>query len=223
MSNPDPVRPEPTSPLFVAPTGSAPDVTREPDAPIVSPRQPTSLVFTSPDLEGSPSNVSRAKFLARVVAQDEDIRVLATALRLRGYNIQTIAVGLDVSQARVRRALKQARIDGNLADVLQDLTTEALPLAVEKLIDKLHEGDWKAIRETLRGTGAFRTYSQQDGTTIRDERKLEVKFTLPKNAAVPTMNPRGIVGAPREVIDATVQEVGQQEATGVGPLAHGPA
>lgn len=177
---------------------------------------PTSPLFRSPDLGDSPSAISRAKFLTRIVTEDNDIRVLATALRLRGYPIQTIAVGLDVSQARVRRALKQARLDGNLQDTLQDLTTEALPLAIEGLIDHLHDKKEWAIKATLRGLGAFRTYTQQDGTQLRDERKLEVTFTLPPHQAMPAVNPRGIVGAPREVIDAAVHEVGQPGAATLG-------
>jgi hypothetical protein len=177
---------------------------------------PGSPLFESPDLSNAPGVLSREKFLTRMAEEDADVRVLATALRLRGYPVRTIAIGLSVSQTRIRRVLKQARTDGNLNDTLQDLTTEALPLAIEGLIDHLHHKQEWAIKATLRGMGAFRTYSQQDGTVLRDERKLEVKFTLPPNTPMPTMNPRGIVGAPREVLDAAVQTVQVEEAATLG-------
>lgn len=202
MSNPNPPNQWTSDAVELrAPGKQAPQV----EGPVWGPGGPPTRLaveFESPDLSGTPAVLTREKFLTRLAAQDEDIRVLATALRLRGYPIQTIAVGLDVPASRVRRVLKQARLDGNLHDTLADLTTEALPLAIEQLIEKLHAGEPWAIKETLRGMGAFRTYTQQDGTQVRDERKLEVTFTVPAHQTMPPMNPRGIVGAPREVVDA---------------------
>lgn len=178
--------------------------------------QPTSPVFEAPDVQNSPQALQRQRFLDTITTEDQDIRVLATALRLRGYSVKTIATGLDVPLARVRRVLRQSRQDGNLHDVLADLTTEALPLAVEKLIEAIDDGKAWAIQDTLKGLGAFRSYSHQDATVQRDERKLEVSFTLPTNV-VPVVNPRGIVGAPREVLDATVHAVRVEEAGSLGP------
>jgi hypothetical protein len=178
-------------------------------------RTPTSPLFVAPDIHTSPEAVKRQRFLATITDDDADIRVVATALRLRGYSVKTIATGLDVSAERVRRVLRQARQDGNLHDVLADLTTEALPLAVEKLIEAIGEGQVWAISDTLKGLGAFRTHQAHDGVTVRDERKLEVNFVIPA-AAMAAVNPRGIVGAPREVVDAAVHTGGQQEAATLG-------
>jgi predicted transcriptional regulator len=182
--NADPLDLRNPTPEFRAP-GDTPELTTLPDAP------------ESPLIELGLSQVAknRQAFIDRLTSEDQDLRVMATALKLRGYSVQTIADGLDVSVARVRRVLKQARTDGNLADVLADLTTEALPLAVEKLIEQIDKGEEWAIKETLKGTGAFRRYAQQDQTAQRDERQLQVNFIMP---ALPTaLNPKGVVGSPR--------------------------
>mgnify|MGYP001499077816 CR=1 FL=1 len=145
----------------------------------------------------------RGAFITQLVQEDADIRSLAVALRLRGYSRQVIAQGLGVDVARVSRVLKQARSEGTLTDVLADLTTEALPLAMEKLIEAIDEGkDW-AIRDTLKGGGIFRRYTQQASETTIESRTLDVRLVMPATAVA--MNPRGIVGAPRtvEVLDAT--------------------
>lgn len=182
---------------------------------------PESPTIENLDLGTTDLDKGRAVFLANVAKEDADLRVLATALKLRGYQTKMIATGLGVSVNKIRRVLKQARMDGNLTDILTDLTTEALPLAVEKLIDALEDGQKWAVQDTLRGLGAFRTHTQTDTGQQQPSNTLEVNFIMP---AVPqTMNPRGIVGAPREVIDASVSPLRIEEATAVGAYPDRPA
>lgn len=184
--------------------------------------EPLPVTEESPIIELGLSQIAknRQAFMDRLVSEDAELRTLATALRLRGYTVQLIAEGLQVPVARVRRVLRQSRQDGNLNDILADLTHDALPRAVEQLIAAIDKGDEWAIKETLKGLGAFRRYSNAEGTHAKDDGKLQVNFILPTVPQV--MNPRGIVGTPRgEIVDATVQEVGQQEAAAVGPLESG--
>lgn len=162
------------------------------------------VLIEGPNPKPAPPSDAMAK--AREVAaqqkaeEDERLRVMATALRLRGNKVREIAQYLGLGERRVRLLLRQARQDGNLVDTLADLQFEALPLAVEKLITKLENGDWDAIKETLKGLGAFRHYSQQDNAGQQDNRQLQVNFIMPPQPQA--LNPKGIVGTPRGVIDA---------------------
>jgi hypothetical protein len=171
------------------------------DPPPFEPLGVLTSTTTIEDLElgGGGLEKGRAVFMARLAREDVDLRVLATALKLRGYPVTLIANGLGVKPDRIRRVLKQSRSDGNLDDVLKDLTTEALPLAVEKLVDALGNGERWAIQDTLKGLGAFRTHHAQEGGGQLPSNTLEVNFIMPTVPQV--MNPRGIVGAPRGVID----------------------
>lgn len=162
------------------------------------------------DLGGGGIEKARAVFMARIAREDGDLKVLATALKLRGYSVNLIANGLGVKPDRIRRVLKQARCDGQIDDVLRDLTTDALPLAVEKLIDALENGQQWAIQDTLKGLGAFRTHHGAEGGALPSN-NLEVNFIMPTMPQV--MNPRGIVGAPRGVIDAVQVEEATAEVS----------
>ena len=189
------------SPAFRAPGDQTPVL----EPPLDLPEGPNSAILIETPEERTATltrlAAMRATRLTNLAEEDADIRVVATALRTRGYSVPTIALRLGVSASRVRRVLKQSRIDGNLVDVLSDLTNEALPLAMEKLIEKLEDGVPWAIQQTLKGGGVFRTYHAGDGEGQKESRTLDVTFVMP---AVPqTMDVRGIVGAPRlEVIDA---------------------
>ena len=155
----------------------------------------------------------RQEWLTSLAKQDEDLVALTTALRLRGYSVAKIATGLNINAARVRRVLAQSRKAGKLSDTLADLTMSALPLAIEKLMESLEKGEPWAIQETLKGTGAFKSYRQRDDTDgERATRTLEVSFVMPTSPTA-EMNPKGIVGTPRGnilsagAIDVTVQAV----------------
>lgn len=207
------------SPLVRVPGEDPPPI-----APLGVLAESLEIVNETPDLGNSTRDRARAIFMAGITKEDADIRVIATALKLRGYSVKTIAKGLVVSEQRIRRVLKQARQDGNLADVLTDLTTEALPLAVEKLIEHLEDGHEWAIRDTLKGLGAFRTHTQQDGAAGPPSNNLEVNFIMPTMPQV--MNPRGIVGAPRVVIDAVqipqaTEEVSRDGSAGADQPVNG--
>jgi hypothetical protein len=192
------------SPEFRAPGDDTPVL----DPPIDLPTGPNSAILIeapdAPDLQAARAAqlaVGRETRIANLAEEDADIRVVATALRTRGHSVPEIALRLGVPAARVRRVLKQSRMDGNLVDVLSDLTNEALPLAMEKLIEKLEDGVPWAIQQTLKGGGVFRTYHAGDGEGQKESRTLDVTFVMPATPQV--MDVRGIVGAPRlEVIDA---------------------
>jgi len=185
---------EPTE-EFRAPGGTIPpglSLGVLPESPVIENRA---------SVEQTPIAFARQKFFETLAQEDADLRVMATALKLRGYSVKTIATGLGVNPERIRRVLKQARRDGNLNDTLSDLTTEALPLAIEGLVDALENKEAWAIKDTLRGLGAFRTYTQSESGAGEAPKTLEVNFIMPANPML--MNPKGIVGAPRiEVIDA---------------------
>lgn len=211
------------SPTFRAPGDDTPVL----DPPLALPDGPNSAILIeapdAPDLQAARAAqlaVGRETRIANLAEEDADIRVVATALRTRGHSVPEIALRLGVPAARVRRVLKQSRMDGNLVDVLSDLTNEALPLAMEKLIEKLEDGAPWAIQQTLKGGGVFRAYHAGDGEGQKESRTLDVTFVMPATPQV--MDVRGIVGAPRlEVIDATVSAVRESSSAAGAPREGG--
>ena len=149
-----------------------------------------------------PVGEKRAAWLAERALEESEIRALVVVMTLRGYSPAVIARGLGVSRTLVRRVQRQARIDGHLDGGLTALQTEALPLAIEGLTKKLRQGDWNAIKETLRGLGAFRTYAHTDDQSQKASQTLDVTFVMPARPQL--MDAQGIIGSPRamEVIDA---------------------
>lgn len=168
--------------------GAPPD---EPSAPPVTP-----LDLSAPKTEG---------MLSAVEWGDAQVEGAVLGLRLKGVPATQIAPALGVPLERVRRILRTVRVDKRLNDVLVDLTHDALPRAVEQLIAKIDQGkDW-AIKDTLKGLGAFRSYRQQEThRETEDLRTLHVTFETPASPVL--LNPANIVGVPRavprEVIDA---------------------
>jgi hypothetical protein len=153
--------------------------------------------------------------------EDDALQAVAIALRLKGYKPKEIAVAMDVPVSRVRRVLTNGRTSGALRDVVNDLQATALPLAVEKLIEKLEDGHEWAIKETLRGLGAFRTHTAQQIDTKSQSTELVVSFVQPAQPI--TANPAGIVGRSREeIFDAPIQTLRLQEASAVGTHEDGP-
>lgn len=142
----------------------------------------------------------RAAFMAQIAADDESVRTMVTALRLRGYETATIAKGLGITVEQVRRVMKQSRMDGNLNDVTQELMSGALPMAVEALMTHLREGRPYAVKATLQGLGAFQAHHAKPAEPTAKSNALEITFTMPTAPAA--MNPRGIVGAPRGQLTA---------------------
>lgn len=198
--------------------GASPGVTMTADEEAARP-----VVFTRQDLvdqQAAERAALRAEREARAAEKAEEIRAvrtLAVALTLTGQSVAEIAATLQVPASLVRTALKTARLDGTLVDTVQTLTAEALPLALEKLIEKLEAGEKWAIQETLHGLGAFRRYGAVDESTAVDARQLAVTFVMP--AAPQPLNEKGIVGVSRGVSrgalvgEAVGEAVGTREAT----------
>lgn len=130
-------------------------------------------------------------------------------MRAAGFSVREIARETHSNIKRIERALRRAREAGILHDVENDLKHDIVPLAVEKLRGKVAAGDWDAIRETLRGTGTFRTFSQNKSDITERSMTLAVNFTLPEDRPPLVVNPRNIIGTPREERHGEEALVGQ--------------
>lgn len=142
---------------------------------------------------------------AQISDQDAEVEGVVVALRMQGVTVRDIGLAIGADTRRVQRILRNARAGGKVNDVLVDLTHQALPAAIEKLLEKIDEGKAWAIKDTLKGLGAFRTYRQQETHRETDElRTLRVSVEMPAHPLV--LNPANVVGVPRtravEVIDA---------------------
>ncbi len=160
--------------------------------------------------------------LSEITLADAERQGIVVALRLKGVPITRIADLVQTHPTDVRRILRNAREAGDLNDVLVDLTHDALPRAVEKLLDALDDGEPWAIQQTLKGLGAFKTYRQQEthGSQI-DERTLHVQFEMPDQPVV--VHPENIVGRPKGRIEEGADAVRVGRATPVLSLTGGEA
>jgi predicted transcriptional regulator len=82
-----------------------------------------------------------------------DEQTIALALRLQGYSMAEIARHLGVGTGKVSRLLAKFRDSAELDDVRFRLQHEAVPMAVDGLIEGLAAGNEAMILETLKGTG----------------------------------------------------------------------
>lgn len=183
-------KPKLTTAIVGAPTNGERLVMEPWGKPETTPVIPNGEPMAPP--EGVDSRKGTLTRLANLAKEDDDLEPVLIALRLRKYTQKQIADGLGLDVQRVRRLLARARSGGRFADVLEDLTTEAVPLAVEGLLDHLRDGREWAIKETLHGMGLFRTYSDQQSSSVKQETTLSVTFTVPEKPIV--LDPQNIVG-----------------------------
>lgn len=156
---------------------------------------------TAPDTRFQPGNPGRKELPEELYA---DRATVVVALRLEGYSYAEIQERTGLTVTQIRYACRKARAAGKLQDVLQLVDNEAVPQAVENLVDKLRAGDWEATRETLRGRGVFRNFShnKNEGTPGVTLPNLNIEIVNPSGGALPTVivnTDRGaVVGTERE-------------------------
>lgn len=120
-------------------------------------------------------------------------------LCLDGLRPQDIADELHCDRKRVYRSLQRSRRIGALKDVADTMEHHVVPLAVERLTEKVEAGEWEAIHATLKGTGLFRTYTQNKSESTERKFDLQVHFELPGDRPPLVVKPGNIIGKPREV------------------------
>lgn len=122
------------------------------------------------------------------------------ALRLVGMRIPDIAEKLAITENTVRQHLYVARAKGKLSDVGPILDHQAVPLAIENLINGLEEQDKDYTLEVLRGRGAFRTHTHQASTGSVGPMHLQIQVELPSSAhgKVIDVVAGQVMGKPRE-------------------------
>jgi hypothetical protein len=122
------------------------------------------------------------------------------ALRLVGMSVPEIAERLAIAENTVRSHLYVARAKGKLMDVGPILDHQAVPLAIENLMNGLAEQDKDYTLEVLRGRGAFRTHTHQASTGSVGPMNLQINVELPKGAHgnIIDVMPGQVMGKPRE-------------------------
>jgi len=202
------------TPLLSAPEGCETEPTPEglPGTVVVTEGDP------QPGFEiASVTDAAQRASLHALVEEDRALEAVVTSLRLSGYSVKDVAAGLGLSEARVRRVQRRARLGGKMAGFIEQLREDARVLAHEGLIEKLEAGDWDAIQKTMHGFGDFRTHSaQQAAGAHAPGNDLTVNIVMPPAPLI--LDPKNIVGQPRtlEVCDATVSA---REIEGAEPQA----
>ncbi len=89
---------------------------------------------------------------------------IVAALKTENYTRKQIAEALGMTQGGVHWCIRKARerelLKNGMAETIELLENEALPLAVEGLLKDLRKGNQAAYLATLQGKGLLRNYNQ---------------------------------------------------------------
>lgn len=96
------------------------------------------------------------------------------ALRATGGFISQAAKKLGISQPALSKRIRRSK---RLQDVRQEVRTQYLDLAESKLIGKINEGNFKAIRFYLLTQGKDRGYMLKQEIQLPEDTTIRVKVT----------------------------------------------
>lgn len=116
---------------------------------------------------------------------------IVAALKTEGYTRKQIAKALQMTQAGVHWCIRKARerelLKAGMAETLELLENEALPLAVEGLLNDLRKGNQAAYLATLQGKGLLRSYNQvknEGGSGGGTSMAFQFNFVTPDGQAI---------------------------------------
>ncbi|MET0742940.1 MAG: hypothetical protein ABWY78_06175 [Microvirga sp.] len=107
---------------------------------------------------------------------------VVAALRTEGYTFRQIAKALGMKQASVewcaRRARERDQLRAGVAEAIEMLDNEAVPLAVDAMLRKLKKGEDKAVFGVLEGRGLLKSFSQvkNEGDGTRNNMAFQFVF-----------------------------------------------
>lgn len=141
-------------------------------------------------------------------------------LQLEGFKRAEIAAIIGVTPMVVTKALRLARENSTIADLLKKLDEETLPIAVDNIHQAVADGDLKMSQKIADGRGIFRTHksieAQITQTKIEIRLVTQMPAALAHGAALPVVKPGAIQAGPPAVIDAApvkVEDVTPQTRT----------
>ena len=105
----------------------------------------------------------------------------AVAMRMLGFSTEDIALELRIEKPKVERWLMQARKQGALSDVGDQLQYRAAAAAVDKLVAMIEAGDKDAVLDTLKGLGYLRNFSES-----KHDGRADGPINLQVNVELPT-------------------------------------
>jgi hypothetical protein len=120
----------------------------------------------------------------------EERALICLALRLEGYTYKEIEARTGLSDEQVRYACRKARRAGKLRDVIDIIDNEAVPQAVENLLDYLRKGDKEATFKILDGRGVFRKFNNnknEGGAGQSGIPPLQINILSPSGGELPTV------------------------------------
>lgn len=144
-------------------------------------------------------------------------RALVGGLHVMGYARAEIAAILDVHINTVDRVLAKLRKDRQLKEGFQEtlerIENEALPLAMDSLLEHLKKHDKDITIEVLKGRGVFRNFSsnKNEGPSAVPQRSFVVNIVNAPGQASIVVPEDAIRGVPRTLDSGPVDD-----ATGEG-------
>jgi hypothetical protein len=139
--------------------------------------------------------IRRAKLIGSVIG-----------LQLEGFKRAEIAAILGLTPMVVTRALRLARENATIADLLKKLDEETLPIAVDNIHQAVADGDLRMSTKLADGRGIFRTHksieAQISQTRIEIRLVTQVPASLAHGAPLPMVKAGSIQAGP-PAIDVT--------------------
>lgn len=173
-----------------------------PDTPPDLPRRGTARFSADgeyqPPYEPKLSPASHQKGVEAAMAVNElphivhaaRVKVIS-ALKSEGYSRDEIASALGMKPSGVAWALRKARklgiLQNGLAEAIESLDQEAVPLAVEAMLHHLREKNPDVAGKILEGRGLLRHYSNQksENTGAPMNMGFQFNFVLPDGSPAP--------------------------------------
>ena len=116
-------------------------------------------------------------------------------LAAEGWTREEIAQELGMTRNALRVLLYKARQQGQLLDSEDRVVHQAVPLAIDNLINLLEKGDKHTTHEMLKGVGIWKSHAQTKNEGQTGPVVLAVKFEIPEGSQPKTIE-GSIVGRP---------------------------
>lgn len=128
--------------------------------------------------------IRRAKLIGAVIG-----------LHLEGFKRPEIAAILGVTPMVVTKAMRRARENATVADLLKKLDEETLPIAVDNVHQAVADGDLRMSQKVLEGRGIYRTHKSIDAQVTNTKVEIKLVTMLPASLAPGALLPLPKAGA----------------------------
>ena len=127
------------------------------------------------------------------------LRALALGFRQDGYSLRQVGALLGVSPPHAKRLLLEAHAAGEYDETDVILKTAVAPASAQRLLQEVRDknGNWRAARDTLKGLGKFRDFSEVKADVKETHSHLIVTIEAPAGTPLRALDPANVIGTPK--------------------------